>query len=183
MRNATFYKVFLEFIQDIYDAENQIVEALPTMISHCNHPDLKKGLSQHLEETKEQVNRLEQIFTLLEESPTRKPCAGMKGLLEEGKEILEKNNLTKSVKDCFIIIAAQKVEHYEIASYGSAIALVDHMECACENKDEWKEICDLLNKTLKEEKASDEKLTKVAEGSLFIKGVNEEIEKEISVKA
>lgn len=182
MKNSVFYKFFLKFIQDIYDAEHQIVESLPLMIKECTNQELKNGLTEHLNETKEQVNRLNTVFKLLGEEPKRKKCKGLEGIIEEGKDVLKEPGLTSAVKDCFIIITAQQVEHYEIASYGSAIALVDHFKDACSDKREFNEIYDLLNETIKEEGNADKKLTKVAEGKMFTKGVNDEIENEIQSK-
>ncbi len=182
MKKSFFYQFFLEFIQDIYDAEKQIIEAMPTMIQAATNKDLKEGLTEHFEETKDQVNRLEIIFNLLEEKPFRKKCKGMEGVLLEGKEFLQEAGMSPAVKDCFIIIAAQKVEHYEIASYGSALALAKHMRSASDDK-EYEDICDLLEESIKEEKNADKTLTKVAEGKLFTIGVNEEIEEEIKQKA
>lgn len=183
MKGSTFYKVFVEFIADIYDAENQIVKALPKMIQHASDSNLKTGLTKHLEETKEQVSRLKEIFSLLGESVTAKPCDGMKGLLKEGEEVISKSGLTPAVKDCFIIIAAQKVEHYEIASYGSALALVKHLEAACGDQADFDAIESLLKDSLDEEVKADKTLTAAAEGKMFMKGVNDEIEKEVKAKA
>jgi ferritin-like metal-binding protein YciE len=179
MKNSVSYKFFLKFIQDIYDAEHQIVDRLPLMIKECTNEELKKGLTEHLIETKEQVNRLNKVFKLLGEEPSRKKCKGLEGIIEEGQSVLKEPGLTPAVKDCFIIITAQQIEHYEIASYGSAIALVEHFKSACSDKNEFSEICDLLNATIKEEGKADKKLTKVAEGKMFTEGVNDEIENEI----
>jgi len=182
MKNSVFYKFFLKFIQNIYDAENQIVESLPYIIHECTNEELKNGLTEHLNETKEQVNRLNKVFKLLGEAPARKNSKALEGILEEGKEFLKEPGLTPAVKDCFIIITAQQVEHYEIASYGSAIALVEHFKSSFSDKKEFNEIYDLLNETIKEEGKADKKLTKVAEGKVFTKGVNDEIENELKVK-
>lgn len=181
MKETVFYQQFVAFIQDIYDAENQIVKALPKIIEACTHDDLKKGLSNHLKETQEQVTRLQQVFSLLGQTPQAKHCAGMAGLIQEGEEILAKKGLKPAVKDCFIIIGSQKIEHYEMASYGSAIALVGHLEEVAEDKTPWKEICRLLESSLAEEEKADKTLTKVAEGTLFKKGVNEELESEMKM--
>jgi ferritin-like metal-binding protein YciE len=179
MKNSHFYKFFLQFIQDIYDAENQIVEKLPQMIKEVTNEELKAGLTEHFNETKQQVTRLNQVFKLLDEEPKRKKCKGLEGIIQEGTDILQESGLTPAVKDCFIIITAQQVEHYEIASYGSAIALVEHMKSACPEVSELSDVCDLLNDILKEEKSADKKLTKAAEGKLFMKGVNDELENEL----
>lgn len=181
MKDAVFYNLFLGFIQTIYDAENQIVKAIPSIIKECTSQELREGLSEHLEETKEQVTRLRRVFELLGETPTAKPCKALTAILEEGKEMIGKSHLTPAMKDCFIIINAQQIEHYEIASYGSLISLIDHIKEACPERKEMKEIYDLMKETIEEEGTADKKLTKVAEGKLFCKGVNEEIEKEIKV--
>lgn len=180
MKNSVFYKFFLNFIQDMYDGEHQIIESLPTMIKESTNEELKNGLTEHLSETKEQVNRLNQVFKFLGETPKRKKCKGIEGIIEAGKSVIKEPGLTPAVKDCFIIITAQQIEHFEIASYGSAIALVDHMKSVSSEKIEFKEIANLLNDTIKEEGNADKKLTKIAEGKLFTKGVNHEIENEIT---
>lgn len=182
MKHANFYRVFVDFIKDMYDAENQIVKALPDMIQSVHNEDLKKCLSLHLEETRDQITRIKRIFQLLGETSEPKECKGMKGVIEEGREILRKPGISSTVKDCFIIISAQKVEHYEIASYGSALTLAKHMKSTCPDVNAFKEVCELLEETLKEEKNADKKLTTIAEGKLFMQGVNHELEKEIKVK-
>lgn len=181
MKNMVFYRIFLDFLQDIYDAENQVVKSLPLMIQNATNEDLRESLSLHLEETKDQVQKLKRVFELLGEQPLGKPCKGIVGLIEEGKEILQKPGITPHVKDCFIIISAQKIEHYEIASYGSAIALVEHMESAFKDRKELKEIREHLEDILEEEEEADKKLTQVAEGKWLMDGVNDEIEKELKV--
>jgi ferritin-like metal-binding protein YciE len=181
MTKSAFYQMFLELIKDLYDAENQIVNALPLMIQNCSNAELKESLSNHLNETKEQVNRLRRVFSILNEQPTGKPCKGIQGLIEEGKEILQKN-LTPAVKDAFIIVAAQKIEHYEIASYGSACTLADHLKAVYQEDVDFDEICDLLEDSLDEEAKADKKLTSVAEGKFFSKGVNDEAESELRAR-
>ena len=179
MKNSRFYQVFLEYIQDLYDAEQQIVISLPAMIQAATNDELKSGFTEHLGETKEQVKRLERIFNLLGEQPKAKTCQAMKGLIAEGKEILQKSGLTPAVRDCFIIICAQKIEHYEISAYGSAYALAKHIQAVSSDKQIFKEICKLFDETLQEEGHADKKLTKVAEGKLFFNGVNDELEEEL----
>lgn len=179
MKKSTFYSIFLEFIQEIYDCENQLVEAMPKMIQNSSNQELKNGLTEHLNETKEQVKRLKEVFACLKEQPTSKKCKGIAGIIEEGEQILHNPELTPAVKDCFTIIAAQKVEHYEIASYGSAIALTKHLKSVSSEEIDFNQILNLLEVSLGEEKRADNKLTKVAEGKFFMKGVNDEIENEI----
>lgn len=179
MKQNIFYEVFLDYIQDLYDAEKQIVNTLKELIHEASHDELKHSLSNHLEETKVQVKRLEKIFHHLNETPKAKTCKGIKGLIEEGKEIFQKYDLSPTLKDCFIIISTQKIEHYEISAYGSACSLAKLMMSAYHDKSHFKEIYKLLDETLQEEGKADKKLTKVAEGKLFLEGVNEELEKEI----
>ncbi len=180
--NLAFFDVFLEFLQSLYDSELRITKALGQMIQKASHEELKKNLNEHLKETKEQVKRLEKIFKLLGVRAENKTCSGIIGLLEEGDEILRRRGITSAVRDCFIIIAAQKVEHYEIAAYGSACTLIEHMNAACPELANFDEIYDLLKTTLHEEARADIKLTKVAEGKFFKQGINDELEQEITVK-
>lgn len=181
MNKLAFFDVFLEFVQDLYDAELHITKALPQMIQKATNEDLQAGLSDHLKETKEQVKRLEKVFKLLGIRPQARQCKGILGLLEEGREILQRKGISRAARDCFIIIAAQKIEHYEIASYGSACTLVEHMNAACPELANFDEIYDLLNATLQEEAKADIKLTKIAEGKFFKQGVNDELEHEIAI--
>lgn len=182
MKQNAFYNMFIDLLKDLFDAENQIVEKLPKVIEAASNPDLKEGLSQHLDETKNQVQRLKKIFKMLNENPTGKTCKAMEGLFEEGKEILKKNE-PAAVKDAGLIIACQKVEHYEIASYGSARSIARHLQDAgLDSRIDFDEIADLLQQTLDEESAADEKLTDVAEGGFFTEGINEEAEKEVTPK-
>jgi ferritin-like metal-binding protein YciE len=140
--------------------------------------ELKKALTQHLDETKNQVQRLKQIFKMLNENPTGVQCTGMQAILEEGEKCL-KQSWPPAVKDASLIIACQKVEHYEISSYGSARTLARHLnDTAVDDRIDFDEIADLLQQTLDEESAADEKLTDIAEGGFFSTGVNEAAEKE-----
>lgn len=179
MKEASFYEVFIEYLQDLYDAEHQIVTALPKMIKEASDKELKEGFTKHLAETKEQVKRLETIFKLLNVPAKRKSCHAMKGLIEEGKEILEKAIPSSAVKDCFLIIAAQKIEHYEMAAYGSARTLVKHLKAVSEDNVDYTEMNRLLKETLDEESHANKTLTKVAEGKTYTTGVNDEIEEEL----
>lgn len=180
MEKETVEKNFLELIQDIYDAELQIVKALPEMIETAAYEELKTAFNHHLKETKKQVNRLEIIFKHLNKSPKRKTCQGIRGLIKEGKEIIEKKDISASFKDACLIIAAQKIEHYEIATYGALCALVKHLSHALPSfQTKFNKIYALLKETLNEEKSTDLKLTKLGEGTKHIQGINEEAEKEI----
>ena len=146
--------LFLEQLRDLYDAENQLVDALPRMAAAASHEELRNAFSHHLKETMMQVGRLEKVFDILNVPPARKECKAMKGLIKEGEEILQ-NYGDPAVKDAALIAAAQRVEHYEISGYGTLRTFADRLDLD--------EIEDLLQQTLDEEAAADEKLTAVAE--------------------
>lgn len=154
MTTENLQDLFVHELRDLYDAETRIVETLPEMIDKASSTDLKEAFQNHLEETREQVNRLEEIFRSMGQDPSGETCEGMEGLLEEGSEILEEQG-DPMVVDAAIIGAAQRVEHYEIAAYGTAKTFAKRLGDNDAEK--------LLDKTLKEEKKADEKLTKVAE--------------------
>lgn len=155
MKLESLRELFVEELKDLYSAENQIIKALPKMIKASSSEDLKTGFAKHLEQTKEHVSRLEKIFAELEESPKGKKCHGMEGLLEEGKELMEED-AEPEVLDAGLIAAAQHVEHYEIAGYGCVRTYAELLGK--------KGMAQLLQKTLDEEKQTDEKLTVLAEG-------------------
>lgn len=162
MSMASLEDLLVDQLKDLYSAENQLVKALPKMAKAASTPELKEGFENHLEETQEQVKRLDQIFEYLEMSPRGKKCVAMEGLIEEGKELIgEKPD--KSVLDAGLIAAAQKVEHYEIAAYGCVRTWASQLGLD--------EVVQLLEETLEEEKATDQKLTEIAESM-----VNEEAE-------
>lgn len=140
-------------LKDLYDAEHQIVDALPKMIDQVSSPDLKQALEKHLQETELQITRLEDCFNMLEMKPERIGCDGMKGVLKEGEHVLA-GNMESSVKDDAIIGAAQRVEHYEMAAYGCAR---DHAKVLG-----FEEISKLLDATLQEEGNADHTLTTIA---------------------
>ena len=146
--------LYIDELKDLYNAENQLLKALPRMAKKATSPDLRAAFQEHLGQTEGQVNRLERIFKALGEKPTGKTCKAMKGLVEEGKEIMEEDG-DESVLDAALIGAAQKVEHYEIASYGTArtfASLLGEEDAVA-----------ALQKTLDEEAATDKKLTALAE--------------------
>jgi ferritin-like metal-binding protein YciE len=145
--------LLLNELRDIYHAEKQLVKALPKMAKKAKSDELRQAFEHHLEETKGQVDRLEQVFEQLDARSSGKRCEAMEGLIEEAKEMME-DIKTPEVLDAALISAAQKVEHYEIASYGSVHALAE----ALGHKDAAK----LLEETLGEEKAADQKLTQIA---------------------
>ena len=149
----TVQDLFLEELRDIYHAEKQILKALPKMVRSASHPELKQAFEAHLEETRGQVDRLEQVFDELDTAKRGKRCEAMEGLLEEARSTMEEIE-DKGVLDVGMIINAQKVEHYEIAGYGSLIALARQL-----GQDR---VAQLLEVTLNEEKEADEKLSQVA---------------------
>jgi ferritin-like metal-binding protein YciE len=149
--------LFIENIKDLYDAEKQIVKALPKMAKHASTDALKQAFMDHLEQTKGQVERLERVFEELELPARGKKCAGMHGLLEEGEELIGEGEVSP-VLDAGMIGAAQKVEHYEIAAYGTARTFAQTLG--------HEEIARLLEQTLEEEKATDQKLTTLAESTI-----------------
>jgi ferritin-like metal-binding protein YciE len=154
MKLDTLEKLYVDELRDIYNAENQLLKALPKMAKGASSPDLKNAFEMHLRQTESHVERLKQIFADLDESPKGKTCHGMKGLIEEGSEILKEDG-EESVLDAGIIVAAQKVEHYEMAAYGSArtFARLLGQEKAAE----------LLQSTLDEESETNESLNQLAE--------------------
>jgi ferritin-like metal-binding protein YciE len=155
-------ELLVDELKDLYNAENQLVKALPKMAKAATAPELKRAFEKHLEETRRQVERLEEIGQVLEVKMTGKKCKGMEGLIEEGKEIMEED-LDENAIDAGIIGAAQKVEHYEIAGYGTARA---HATLLGFNK-----IARLLQQTLNEETAADKKLTQIAESVINVEAV------------
>lgn len=154
MKLDTLHKLFLNELRDLYHAEGQLLKALPKMAEGATSEELKKAFEEHLKETEGQVERLEEVFELLGETPKGKVCHGMKGLIEEGSEILEEDG-EDSVIDAGIIVAAQKVEHYEIAAYGSVRTFAELLGHG--------EVVDLLEATLEEESAANELLNKLAQ--------------------
>jgi len=153
MKTLTFADLYLDQLKDSYNSERQILKALPKMVKAATSPELKKALTNHIEETKEQVERLDRIFTQLEKSPGRKICEATVGLIKEGAEMIESTE-PGDVRDAGLICAAQKVEHYEIACYGCLRTYAALLGRASDIK--------LLDKTLQEEKNADENLTKIA---------------------
>jgi ferritin-like metal-binding protein YciE len=171
----SFYDIFLDLLRDVFDAENQLVAALPKMAQAAHHAELKDAFSQHLEETKNQVQRLKKVFKDLNENPTGKTCRAMQGLIEEGEEIINRTGLSPSVKDAALIIAGQKVEHYEIASYGSARSLALQLnEIESRQNVDFNEVADILQTSLDEEGNANDLLTSIAEGGIFTTGINQE---------
>lgn len=153
MENQGLKELYVDELKDLYSAENQLVKALPKLAKASASEELRAGFEEHLEQTKGHVGRLEQIFEMLGESPKGKKCAGMEGLVEEGSEVM-KEGLEGAVLDAALIGAAQRVEHYEIAAYGTARSFAETLGES--------EQVSLLEATLAEEKETDEKLTDLA---------------------
>jgi ferritin-like metal-binding protein YciE len=153
MADQGLRELYVNELKDIYNAETQLVKALPKMAKASSSDELRTGLEAHLEQTKGHVERLEQVFEMLGERPKGKKCAGMEGLVEEGSEVM-KEDFEGAVMDAALIGAAQRVEHYEIAAYGTVIAFAETLG---ENDQ-----VSLLESTLNEEKEADEKLTTLA---------------------
>jgi ferritin-like metal-binding protein YciE len=165
MRLETLHDVFTEQLGDLYSAEQQLVEALPKLKHAAADEGFRQALGNHLEETRAHVARLEKIFGQLGEPVPPDTCEGMKGLLAEGEKIMAMPG-GGAAKDAALIGAAQRVEHYEIAAYGTARAMADELKL-----DEAKE---LLDRTLDEEAKADKTLTALATGGIFSSGINDD---------
>ena len=152
--------LFVEQIQDLYDAEQRLTKALPKMADAAHNPQLKTAFQDHLRETENHIKRLEQVFQLLGKSPERETCEAMKGLIAEGEEMVQAKG-DPDVKDAALIAAAQRVEHYEIAGYGTARTFAQHLGLD--------QAARLLQETLDEEGNTDKRLTALAEASINIK--------------
>lgn len=172
MKLDTLKKLYVEELRDVYNAEQQLVKTLPKMAKGASSDELREALETHLEETKGHVERLEQIFEGLDESPKGKTCKAMKGLVEEGSEILDEKG-EDSVLDAGIIAAAQKVEHYEIATYGTLRTWADLLN--------QEEAAGLLQETLDEEGEADQKLNDLAEEIVNPEALLESEEEEATV--
>ena len=163
MEHKALKELFIDELKDIYSAENQLIKALPKMAKAASSDDLRAGFEEHLEQTKEHARRIEEICTELGEKPTGKKCGGMEGLIGEGKEMMDE--FEDDVLDAALISAAQRVEHYEIAAYGTVrtyAELLGHDRAV-----------ELLEQTLEEEKETDQKLTELA-GAINVEAVNAE---------
>jgi len=158
MTDSRLHEFFLEELKDIYGAEKQIVKALPKMQDAANSPELVRAFEEHLDVTQTQITRLEEIFENLGESADAKKCEAMKGIIDEGEQVIRDTEEGTATRDVALIIAAQKVEHYEIATYGALLQLAHTMGHT--------EVADLLEATLDEEKEADHKLTEIAESSI-----------------
>jgi ferritin-like metal-binding protein YciE len=154
MPKDSIRQLYIDELKDLYSAETQMVKALPKLAKASSSSELRQAFEEHLRQTSEQVSRLEQIFEMLDEKPTGKKCLGMEGLVKEGSEAMQES-YTDAVKDAALIGAAQRVEHYEIAGYGTVRAFAELL-----GEDEH---VSLIEETLEEEKQADLALTKLAE--------------------
>ncbi len=174
MKISNLHELYVEELRDLYSAETQLVKGLPKIATAATSDELRASLEDHLEQTKEHVTRLEEIFESLGESPKGKKCKAMEGLLKEGDELLEED-IAEHVLDAALIAACQRVEHYEIAVYGTLATFAKLMGR--------EEDVDLLGQTLDEEKEADETLTDIAESTINIEAEEagdseEEVEEE-----
>ena len=159
MKMESLKDLYLEQLRDLYDAETQLIDALPKMAEAAHHADLKDAFHQHLRQTREHAIRLTRLFSALGERPEGQTCHGMKGLIKEGQEMLEAKG-DPDVIDAGLIAAAQRVEHYEIAAYGTVRAYAEILGA--------EEAVKMLEKTLQEEEETDDKLTELAEGQINV---------------
>ncbi len=160
----TLHEMLVDELRDLYHAEKQLTKALPKLAKAATHKGLRAAFESHLEETQEHVTRLEEVFSSLDEPAKTKPCAGMAGIIEEGSDLLQED-AEAAVLDAGLIAAAQRAEHYEIGAYGTCVAwarLLGHSEAV-----------GLLEQTLEEEKAADQKLTTLAESEINEAAVSE----------
>jgi ferritin-like metal-binding protein YciE len=164
MEQEALKELYVDELRDIYNAENQLVKALPKMAKASTSEDLRNGFEEHLEQTRGHVQRLEQIFKALGEKPSGKKCKGMEGLISEGQEMMDED-FEDDVMDAALISAAQRVEHYEIAAYGTVRTYAELLG--------EEEAVGLLEQTLEEEKETDQKLTDLA-SDINVKAMNEE---------
>jgi ferritin-like metal-binding protein YciE len=157
MKFESLYDLFVEQLGDMHDAETQITKTLPKLVKEASTKELKQAFEKHLQETKNHLTRLEEVFNEMGMKPSSKKCKALRGILDEGEELLEASK-DPSVKDTALICAAQKVEHYEIATYGCLIAYAKQLgeDFAIER----------LHKSLEEEKSADKHLTELAESHI-----------------
>lgn len=165
MSLMTLKDLYLEQLRDLYDAEQQLVQTLPRMETAATHEELKKGFREHLDQTREHVRRLDEIFRELGEGSGGEVCKAMLGLVQEGNDVMEEQ-AEPHVRDAALIAVAQRVEHYEMAGYGAVRTYARHLY--------YENHARMLQQTLDEEGATDKKLTKLAEGSWLNTGINEE---------
>lgn len=156
--NPKLEKFFEDSLKDLYWAEKQLTKALPKMRKAATTVELQNAIEEHTTQTEEHVSRLEQVFEILNKKAQAKKCDGMEGLIAEGEKVVEETDEGSMTRDVGIIVSAQKVEHYEIAAYGSLVQLATTMGLD--------EVAEILNETLEEEKETDELLTSIAESNI-----------------
>jgi ferritin-like metal-binding protein YciE len=154
VKTKTLRDLWIDELKDLYNAEHQILKALPTMAKAASSDELRRAFEEHLEQSKGHVERLDQVFELIEQTPRGKKCKGVEGIIAEGKETMEQE-LPETLGDAALIAAAQRVEHYEIAAYGTVRAFAEVLGES--------DAAELLALTLEEEKATDETLSEIAE--------------------
>ncbi len=159
---------FIDELKDIYWAEKHLVKVLPKMEKAATTQELKDAISEHLEVTKTHVSRLEDVFGLLDKTPQAKKCEAMAGITKEGDDIVSDTEKGSITRDVGIILAAQKVEHYEIATYGGLTQLAKTLNL--------QQVADILYTTLEEEKETDEKLTQIAEKNINVEAAQEQVQ-------
>jgi ferritin-like metal-binding protein YciE len=164
MQLGSLHDLYVDELKDLYNAENQLLKALPKMAKAASASELRTAFKDHLEETRGQVQRLEQIFKKLDESPKGKKCKAMKGLIEEGKGVMSQDG-EPTVLDAALIAAAQRVEHYEMAGYGCVRTFARLLG--------YEDAAELLQQTLDEEGAADKKLTEIAETTINVEAAVE----------
>jgi ferritin-like metal-binding protein YciE len=154
---TTLHEAFIEELRDTYDAEKQLTKALPKLAKAASDPKLREAFEMHLEETRRQIERLEQVFESIDEKARGKHCEGIAGIIEEGKAIMDED-FDETTMDACLIAAGQRAEHYEMAAYGTLVAWAEAMGHT--------DAARLLQQTLDEEKAADKKLSGLAEGGI-----------------
>lgn len=167
-KKSNMKELFIEELKDVMSAEQQIIKALPNMIKAAESEDLKEAFTNHLEETRNQAKRLEKIFKMLEVSGKGETCDAMEGLIKEGDKAIQ-DHTKSAIRDAAIISKAQRIEHYEISAYGTLRTFAKELDLD--------EAVELLQESLDEEVNADKILTKIAEGSLLISGVNQKANK------
>lgn len=164
MKLSALYDVYVEQLKDMYSAEKQILEALPKMAEAASTPELRQAFEQHLQETEGQFERVRAILDELDENPGNKVCKAMQGLVEEGNEVMKKEGTPKA-RDAALLLAAQKVEHYEIATYGGIRAYARTLG--------YDDAAETIDEILDQEYEADQKLDDIAEGGVLDAGLNE----------
>lgn len=165
MKLETLKSLYIDELQDLYSAETQLTEALPQLAVAARNPDLKKAFQDHLDQTYRHIDRLETIFEELELTPVGEECEAMQGLIAEGEEMIDAYG-DPDVRDVALIACAQRVEHYEMAVYGTVRTFAQHLG--------YDEHAKLLQETLNEEGSADKLLTTIAEGGWLTSGLNQE---------